>query len=255
MVDAPAADVAIDISSPRPPRIETSLRGFWAFSEGTGATARDRVPPPPSKAAMDLSIASMTAVTWVAGGLRIDGNAKISSLAQPHVGQAIEISGQFTVELWASPENATQGAEVLTDGPDYAVMFTASGSIVSRDATIAQVGDRWMARSRTTATDNNGLPEIRTPAGVVKSGVPTHLVLSTTSTTRTLYVNGTPYTSSPSGIGMLNWDRSYTLRVGDEDIYDRQWHGTAWMMAIYDRALSDAEIQQNFQAGFDCPSC
>lgn len=211
--------------------------------------------PPQGKLAMDLTIGSPAAATWVAGGLRIDGQAKIASLPQPHVGQGIMDSGEVTIEVWVTTPNATQGTDQLADGPDYATVFTASGSIISRDATIAQVGGRWTGRSRTATTDNNGLPEIVTPDGTVGTTAPTHLVLTTTATSRTLYVNGKAYTSSPSGIGPLNWDRSYRLRVGDEDLYDRRWLGTIWVLAVYDRALSPSEIQQNLLAGHDCASC
>jgi hypothetical protein len=55
---------------------------------------------------------------------------------------------------------------------------------------------------------------------------------------------------------MLDWDPSYSLRLGDHSApYERGWRGTLWLLAIYDRALLSTEIMQNFDAGHDCGDC
>ena len=255
--DVPDADMR--------PRV-AGARGFWKFDEGTGAMVVDHAVPPATFPPMHLAISTPAATTWVGGGLRLDGRVAVATIANPpHVGRLIDTntggSGQVTVEVWVSPANLTQGTDPPMNGlDDFAAVFLASGSIVSYSARIAQVGDLWTARTRTNTMataeeDAEGLPEIRSPATTVHLNEPIHLAITTSSSMRVFYVNGTPYMSTPTGIAGLEWDRTYTLRFGDAINYDRAWLGTLWMAAIYDRALSQAEIMQNFVAGYNCPEC
>jgi hypothetical protein len=131
---------------------------------------------------------------------------------------------------------------------------------------IAQVGDRWQGRVLTSATDANGSPVIETPAGAVADLAPVHLVLVASPTERVLYVNGVVHRGEGAGIGALNapaparrWFDYFPVSIGRErdaaTQHGRPWLGTLWLAAIYDRALTEDEIQQNRAAGHDCPSC
>src|SRR4029077_15615600 len=66
-----------------------------------------------------------------------------------------------------------------------------------------------------------------------------------------IYVNGV-YTgdADPSKGGTLaNWDSTFALVLGNETTGQRQWQGTIKFVAIHNRALTAAQIQQNFAAG------
>ncbi len=66
-----------------------------------------------------------------------------------------------------------------------------------------------------------------------------------------MYVNGVRGANGPLGGDLSAWDPSMRLALGNEFTLDRPWHGSIHLVAIYDRALSAQEIQQNFQAGAD----
>ena len=51
------------------------------------------------------------------------------------------------------------------------------------------------------------------------------------------------------GRDFSNWDSNYPLLIGNEATLDRPYLGEIFLVAIYDRVISDAEIQQNFNAG------
>lgn len=249
LTDTPPPDM------PGPVRVVSALRGLWKFDEGTGAIAHDIVPPPPSKPAMDLSLGPASTFAWVTGGLQVNGAIAMATTAAPHVGREIEDAGEVTVELWVTPATETEGTDPADAlGADYATVFSAAGSIVSHAGLIAQVGRHWIARTRTAATNANATPEIVTP-DTISTTQPTHVVITTSATGRTLYVDGSAFQSTPAATGTLGWDRSYKLRLGNEDLYDRAWHGTIWLFAIYDRALSAVEIEQNRLAGPNCVGC
>jgi len=66
-----------------------------------------------------------------------------------------------------------------------------------------------------------------------------------------IYVNGI-YSgdADPSKGGSLaNWDNTFALVLGNETTGQRQWQGVIKFVAIHNRALTAAQIQQNFAAG------
>jgi len=56
--------------------------------------------------------------------------------------------------------------------------------------------------------------------------------------------------ADPSKGGTLaNWDSTFALVLGNETTGQRQWQGVIKFVAIHNRALTAAQIQQNFAAG------
>lgn len=260
-VDAPQVD---DVAVPgddsiETPRVTSGLIGFWRFDEGSGTQVTDSITPPPPQTPMNLTLGAI-GFTWVEGGLQFDSRNSALSGSSPHVNKDVggaAGTNAVTIEVWATSANTTQGAG------SYSVVFGISASFAYRNAMIAQIGDKWSGRLSTTQTTSNGLPAIDPTTTVV--GTPQHLVLVASDTDRVMYVNGEPFRSTPAGIGSLlgtradgseTWDDKWRVVVGDEvGNTDRHWLGTLWLAAIYDRALSDAEIQTNFQLGPACTGC
>jgi hypothetical protein len=56
-----------------------------------------------------------------------------------------------------------------------------------------------------------------------------------------------PFLSGRAG-DLSNWDPSHRLVVGNEASLDRQWNGTVTLVAVYNRALSAAEVKRNVEA-------
>jgi Concanavalin A-like lectin/glucanases superfamily len=208
---------------------------------------------------MHFTISNASLVTWLDGGLRLDTKVTLeTTAANLHVGSEILTSGQFTIEAWVTTPDLGQGLDPPDGAPDHATIVNISGGIVSYNALLGQVGDTWVARARTSATDNAAMPEIATTAGVVKKDKITHLALVVNGTTRVLYVDGTPVTSTPIATGAINWDPTYAIRIGDATdpvTYDRRWRGIIYFLAVWDRALMPTEVTQNRDARYDCSEC
>ena len=65
-----------------------------------------------------------------------------------------------------------------------------------------------------------------------------------------LYVNGVENpTTLVQGRVLDNWDLNDPLTLGNEGSGERLWAGIMRLMAVYARALTPAEIQQNFDVG------
>ena len=253
ITDAPP-DVPVDIIDADPNgRITDGLIAVWRFNDGSGAEVADSilsVDPGFDKTPMPLAISPLPNTQWVNGGLELNSRAAATTGLNPHIDRTLIDSGQFTIEVWATPKDDTQGAS------SYGVLFSLSPNAAYRNASIHQVGDRFVGRVRTSSTTPNGLsPEISTDPGIA-GPVPVHLVLVANSTERVLYVNGTRSESTPSAVGSItNWADYFRVSMGDEVNSDHHWEGTLWFAAAYDRALPEADVLKNLAAKHNCNSC
>ena len=63
-------------------------------------------------------------------------------------------------------------------------------------------------------------------------------------------MNGELVAADPAPGGTItNWDTSYAFVLGNEVSGNRMWNGVIRLVAIHNRALTPAQIQQNFDAG------
>ncbi|MER3447002.1 MAG: hypothetical protein C4291_09240 [Candidatus Dadabacteria bacterium] len=57
------------------------------------------------------------------------------------------------------------------------------------------------------------------------------------------------FTDFRNWINFQNWDPNFTFQLGNLPTLDRPWFGKMYLVAIYNRALSDSEVYTNFIAG------
>lgn len=275
--DAPTdgrPDTPADAPPDEPPagaRVIDGLVAFWRFDEAAGDLAEDTraqlVSNPPMQA-LPLTISDTAAVAWDSGGLRLTAPVRAGTAGPAHVNRDVLATGEVTLEAWVSPAMLSQGSGVLPGGlPNYALVLAVAPSYAYHNAMIAQVGDRWQGRVLTSVTMPNALPVIETPAGAVTGTDPVHLALVASATERVLYVNGVAHRATPpaAGVAPLNapmpaqrWFDYFPISIGQErdtSTQKRPWLGTLWVAAIYNRALTETEIQRNFAARHDCASC
>lgn len=204
--------------------------------------------------ALDLVISDEAAVTWTPGGLAINAPALIASPgAASKVINACQASNELTIEAWIRPANVTQA------GP--ARIVTLSRNTRERNFTLGQ--GLWDGqptalidvRLRTTATSDNGIPSLSSPGGSLTTGL-SHVVYTRDADgNATLYINGMEQISAVVGGDFSNWDSSHQLALANELTGDRPWLGELQLVAIYCRALSYEEVEQNFSAGADGSGC
>ncbi len=223
-------------------RYEANLVAKYMFETGQGSTAYDTSGVTP---AADLTISGN--VTWAGGwGLTFGagGKAQASTSASQKFANMIEGSGEYTIEAWVEPANVTQA---------NAYIVSYSGSNTTRNATLGQDVTQYEGFARSSTTSTAGTPAlITTTSGGAAQAALQHVVLTYDPVAgQKLYINGV-YTgdADPSKGGSLsNWDSTFALVLGNEVTGQRQWQGTIKFVAIQNRALTPAQIQQNFAAG------
>ncbi len=226
-----------------PERVLSGLLALYTFDDGAGTTVSDS-----SGSGPDLVIADAASVTWGSGSLMVDSPTSIASVgAATGINTAVEASNEVTVEAWLTPADTTQ------TGPARAV--TLSQNSRRRNVTLGQgdsgrqVGDVWSVRLRSTSTSKNGTPSVRTPAGSVTGALTHVLYVREASGTVRFYVDGVLVATDQIGGDLSNWDDDYGLTLANEADGGRPWLGSFDLVAIYDRALTPAEVLQNHGAG------
>ena len=223
-------------------RYEANIIAKYEFKTGAGNTAYDTSGVAP---AADLTLTAGSG--WVSGwGISIGagGAAQASTSASQKLAQMIQSTGEYSLEVWATPANIAQ-----TD----AYILTYSGDNTHRNMTLAQHAMQYEARTRSTNTDNNGTPALLTSAtGMFAQATLQHVVLTYDAVNgQQIYVNGTYTGDADPGKGATlgNWDSTFALVLGNETTGQRQWQGVIKFAAIHNHALTAAQVQQNFAAG------
>ncbi|MFL5800967.1 MAG: LamG-like jellyroll fold domain-containing protein [Roseiflexaceae bacterium] len=250
-VDTFATDVAGNAETPHTQLIRLSntrvlngLQALYTFEEGSGATAHDvsGVDTP-----LNLSIGDPAAVRWVSGGLVITSpTVLVSGGPATKLTSTISATGEVTIEAWVRGARTSPGA---------------SGSIVSiaasannRDLTLAQTTDspagarHVEARLRASTTTPAG-KTLRTPNGSLAAEL-AHVVYTRDALGATrLYINGDERAKRTVAGDLTTWDQSFRLALANELAGDHPWLGEFQLIAVYNRALSPAEVRQNLVAG------
>jgi hypothetical protein len=223
-------------------RYEANLVAKYMFETGQGSTAYDTSGVTP---AADLTLTGN--VTWAGGWgitLGAGGKAQASTSSSQKLANMIQGSGEYTLETWVAPANVTQ---------TNAYIVSYSGSNTTRNATLGQAVMQYAGFARSSTTNTNGDPPLMTTTanGAAQAALQ-HVVLTYDPVNgQKIYVNGV-YTgdADPSKGGSLaNWDSTFALVLGNETTGQRQWQGTIKFVALHNRALTQAQIQQNFAAG------
>ncbi len=220
-------------------RVTNNLQVFYTFEDGQGDTVRDRsgtgVP-------LDLKIAGKKTFDWKDGALVLRSSTSIISTAPASkIIDSVKRSGEVTIETWIKPANTSQ------TGPARIVSLSSDTS--QRNITLGQDKDTLDIRLRSSKTDNNGLPSTAGPRKSLQAKL-THVVFTRDRTgTTSIYMDGKKVANHKVAGDLSNWDGRHRLTLANEVTGERPWLGELHLVAIFDRALNQKEVQQNFAAG------
>jgi hypothetical protein len=226
-------------------RYDADTIAKYMFSEGAGSTV-----------AYDTSGIDPAADLTLTGHYQYDGSWGVIFLAGGGKGQAtvqassklntlIQATGEFSIEAWVAP------AVVATK---LSNIVSYSGGDTLRNFTLAQTNQDYDFELRSSnSTGLNGMPQLQTPdATMVLQATLQHVVLTYDPINgRQIYVNGVNQNiPDPQKGGTLsNWDTTFALVLGSEVSGDDAFQGEIKFLAIHQRALTAAQVMQNFNAG------
>lgn len=192
--------------------------------------------------AADLKIREeLESVRRSKGSLELISPANVRSLDRPaKISDMVRISAELTVEAWIKPS--------LTDQSGPATILAMSNGVDQRNFLLRQEENRFEARFRTSKTGMDGAPGFETTPGSVRAE-PTHLVFTRDRAGRVrLFLNGQQALEQTASGSVFDWEKT-NFTFGTESKVGNPWLGTYYLVAVYGRDLSPAEVARNFHAG------
>jgi len=223
-------------------RYDADTIAKYEFQTGTGYVAYDTSGVDPSA---DLTITGN--VTWAGGwGLTFGagGKAQSTTAGSAKLYNLIQATGEFSVEAWVAPA-------LVAATNSYMVSY--SGSDTTRNFTLAQTNQDYDFLLRNSKSDLNGMPLLQTPdSSMALQASLQHVVLTYDPVNgRQIYINGVNQNipDPQKGGTIANWDSTFALVLGNEVSGDDSWQGLIKFVAIHSRAMTAAQVLQNYNAG------
>ena len=220
-------------------RHESNQIALYEFKTGSGSTAFDTSGVEPA-----INLALSGDYSWVNGwGIEFrDGKAQGPTSGSQKLTAMIQSTGEYSIEAWVTPANVTQ------TGPARIISYSAGTG--ARNFTLGQSLYNYEFLHRSGTTDVNGEPSLATADDDEDlQATQQHVVITFDSVNgRRIYVNGrdTGNIDSSAAGSLIDWDDSFALILGNEASDDRPWQGKLRMVAIHNRALTSAQVEQNF---------
>ena len=235
--------VVVTVQEGCAPKDSDGLIAYYNFRAGDGKTVLDRsgygLPLP-------LEIKNRHEITWLPDcGLVNTGESVVKSLeGAKKIGRAAMMSRALTVEAWVR-------ADKFQTGPERIVTYSENERL--RNFTLGQEGDRFIFRLKTTRTNKNGMPNRQTKAGSVKIGELQHVVFTRDADgDERMYVDGELQYSGHVGGDFSTWGTHCKLSLFNENNGHRSFKGAIRNVAVYDRALTAAEVATALARGACC---
>lgn len=229
----------------RPPASGARVGGAVALYDlgvGDGTVVADQSGQSP---AVDLHVDDPDATVFVPGiGFVFDGSSGLTSPeAAARLTTAARTTNQVTLEAWVTP------ADPSPPGPGVIASLGSSAS--NRNVTLSQgyypSGPKHRFEGRLQSGTRLNV------ADTAKNSVATeltHLVVRRgADRALTIFVDGVAVDTTATWGDLSQWSTGHPFVVGADPYQARGFRGTIHLVAMYDRALSDAEVTQNYDAG------
>ncbi|MCG3119888.1 MAG: hypothetical protein ALAOOOJD_02441 [bacterium] len=231
-------------------RVVKDLQALYVFQERSGNVVHDVAG---AGTPLDLRAANPAALSWLGKGLRVVAPI-ILQTADPalRLFSALKNTNEISIEAWI------KRAPNIADDQSPGRIITMSSGFGNRNFMLAQAKtELYELRLRTTYTDDDGFErrDNHQRAAQEIDVVPDlcHVVYTRNASGKIkFYLNGSdPASNRPLLEGNFdNWDASLHLALANEFTNNRPWLGEYYLIAIYNRALTEAEVRKNFSAKF-----
>jgi hypothetical protein len=240
-------------------RDDSSTIALYEFKAGTGSdTVYDTSGVEPT---LNLNLYGTEDIdySWVGGwGIEFktaNGKAQGTTAASKKLRDRIVASGEYSIEAWVVPANVAQG-----DANDPSRIISYSAGDMERNFTLGQAEYRYVALNRSSQSDANGEEALITDdMDEDLQASQQHVVLTYDPINgRKIYVNGVDVSTVGNDAGstdpvtpgsLANWDDTFALIFGNEASNGSPWAGKLRLVAIHNRAMTPAQVTQNFDAG------
>jgi len=218
-------------------RVQNGLVLLYTFEEGGGTVIHDTSD---SGEPLNLRIVTMDRTSWKPGAIALRDKRYIASDGfGDKIVSACQASKELSIEAWIQTDDRAQYGS-----PD--IILFGMGKTAA-NFTLAHEADGFVFRIRTSKSSEEG------DTGAIKKTIGTkltHVVVTRDSHGNArLYVNGEAKLTKVIAGDFSNWNTGYRVFLSTDEQYKKSWNGDLYLAAVYARALSEAEVQQNLTAG------
>ena len=216
------AEATTAVAPPTPP----GLVGAWAFDEGAGTTTAD--------ASGRGNAGTVTGASWTTQGrygnaLSFNGSSSMVRVADS---ASLDLTTAMTLSAWIRPTASQSGWRTILQRETDAYFLNASNSTGPlRPSGGGTFGGNTQFLSGPTASPVNAW---------------THVALTYDGATLQLFVNGTQVASRATTGAIQATDNP--LWIGGNNPYGEYFQGLIDEVRVYDRALTQADIQADMNA-------
>jgi hypothetical protein len=252
--EAPPTSIAADAEpSVDGGRVTDDVIALYRFKDSTGGEIAD---VSGFGMALDLAVVGSGNYEVTSEGLNLIGDTLISSkMPASKLAEACALTNELSIELWIRSASVAQTGPARIVG--MSMNSTNANFVIGQGSFNGDAESRFNPRIRTATAGANGTKAVTDLEVVTTEWM--HVVLTRAADdTTAFYIDGEAIGLFASGepVGfpgaLNNWNPGFTLNLGDELAstgVSRTWHGEYGLLAIYRRALSAAEVSQNFLAG------
>ena len=200
----------------------------YGFEEGSGTTTAD--------ASANGNTGTISGATWTAAGrygnaLSFDGS---SSLVTVNDAPSLDLTTALTLEAWVNPSTVSSA---------WRDIIYKANDVIYFEGTSTQSGvPAWGGTFGSPLYGTSSLP-VNTWS---------HLAATYDGTTMRLYVDAVEVASRPQ-TGLVQTSNN-PLTIGGDNVYGQHWAGMIDEVRIYNRALTQAEIQADMNTPVSPPS-
>jgi hypothetical protein len=200
---------------------------------------------------VNMRILKPTAVQWNDNNrLQITSNtAIVSNTPARKIISELRRTGQLTFECWIRPSTPSSSSNsrvvsLAVNDDEAGFILDQQFSGYSDDESL-----NYSVRLQTESTNKSGYPEIVPVQSMTYLNMQHVIYIRDTIGNEVIYLNGERAAEGFRPSSFDTWSNDFYLRLGNEKDMTHPWTGTFYSLAIYNKALSAAEIKKNYKLG------
>lgn len=178
----------------------------------------------------------------------LENTAIVSDGPAKKIIDAFKVSNEITIECWIKPSEpeSTSDCEIISLGSAYTdIGFNLSQRYSNPD----EKSLNYVMRIQTSYTNESGYPELLLNQELEYINLQHIVYVREKDGNETLYVNGNEHANGHRPSSFDCWKDNYRLFIGNSKEMDLPWKGTLHLIAIYNNALTNTQVKNNYIAG------